>query len=260
MGTTRSVLEKGGTFPYIDLAHAVLDQLDDVNIPDVMNSQYRNFVRIQRWLDSVVWSEEFEKIVNAAKPLDQVMVALFCTSQGDFAVSEVIKQIIRNIRSESLDESLDRNIKIFFNILPSALRKLVKGLMDKFDLRFDMDQWLRPFHVTSLLKRNKGALARVLHYELDIKYDGYNQLEFVVLGAIGPIVTMPLGMLVYDSADPESSTPILVKISEHLFKGITLTAEEEKIVLEPIRHFGKSILDLACNFGQKAFKSMEIEC
>jgi len=59
---TRYVLEKQGTFPYIDLAHAVVDQQDDVNIPDIMNNQYRNFVMIQKWSDSLTGIKNLKEL------------------------------------------------------------------------------------------------------------------------------------------------------------------------------------------------------
>ena len=190
------------------------------------------------------------------------MKALLCTNQGNLGISEIIKQIINNIHAGSLDDHLDHNIKIFFNVIPSALTKLMKGIVDRFDLDLDIDLWSRPSHITNLFKRNKGALAKLLNYELDIEYDGYNDLEFVLAAVLGPIINTPMNILLDTSASPESytpqvgtikmiiqnqksirysnlngSTPILLTISEHLFKGITLTAEEKKIVFEPMKDF-----------------------
>merc|ERR1719317_534329 len=203
---TRAVLEKQGTFPYIDLAHAVVDQLDDVNIPDIMNNQYRNYVKMQKWSGSVDWDKEFERVVNTAKPsYDKVMEALVCDKNGNLQISEIIKKIINNVYTESLDESLDQSIKILLNFLPSFLRKMQEesgiGLNE-----FNSTLWLRPFHITNLLNRNKGALSTILNHDLDVKADGYNELEYAIGSAVGRIHFVLRDLFFYTSADPVPQT------------------------------------------------------
>merc|ERR1719312_285538 len=257
---TRAVLEKQGTFPYIDLAHAVVDQLDDVNIPDIMNNQYRNFVKMQKWSGSVDWDKEFERVVNTAKPsYDKVMEALVCDKNGNLQISGIIKKIIKNIYTESLDESLDQSIKILLNFLPSFLRKMQEesgiGLNE-----FNSTLWLRPFHLTNLLNRNKGALSTILNYDLDVKADGYNDLEYAIGSAVGGIHFVLRDLFFYTSADPVSLKPIVPKILDHLFKGITLTPEEENMVSKPLKTFGTLMSCHYCEIMQKAFKSLAYGC
>ena len=261
---TRAVLEKQGTFPYIDLAHVVVDQLDDVNIPDIMSNQYRNFVKIQKWSDLVNWDMEFERVVNIAKPsYDKLMQALICDENGNLQISEIIKKIIKNVYTESLDDTLDQNIKILFNFLPSTLRKMhedaeAKGL--DLVLTFNSTMWLRPFHITNLIKRNKEALTTILNYELNVKSDGYNEFEYAIGSAVGRIHSVLRDLFFSTSADPEMFKPIVPKIMDHMFKGITLTAEEETTVLKPLKTFGILISCHYCEIMQKAFKSIAYEC
>ena len=40
------VLDEYGPIPFIDLAHVLVDELDYVDIPDIINTQYRNIVHI----------------------------------------------------------------------------------------------------------------------------------------------------------------------------------------------------------------------
>jgi len=257
---TRAVLEKQGTFPYIDLAHAVVDQLDDVNIPDIMNNQYRNLVMVQNWSNSVDWDKEFERFVNTLKPsYDKVMRALMCEKNGKFQISEIIKKIIKNIYTERLDHNLDQNIKILINFLPSTLRKMQEeagiGLNE-----FNSTLWFRPFHITNLLKSNKGALSNILNYELDVKADGYNEIEYVIGSALAGIHYVFRNLFFYTYADPELFEPIVPKILDHMFKGIILTAEEETMVLKPLKTFGTLISCHYCEIMQKAFKSLAYGC
>jgi len=249
--TTRDVLKEQGTFPYIDLAHAVIDQLDDVNIPDIMNTQYRNFVKIQRWSNSIDWDKEFEKLVEAVQPtFDQVMKALLCTKEGKLGISEIIKQIIKNVYAENLDETLDQNIRVLFNFLPPTLRKMQEESGYVLN-ESKSTQWIRPFHITDLMKQNPGALSTILNYELDVKYDGYNEIEYAVGSAVRRIIAVSDDVLFF------TFPPIVPNIRKHLFKGISLSAEEEKTVVEPLLDFGTRKLPcLYSDFMQKAFYSI----
>merc|ERR1712179_451615 len=45
-------------------------------------------------------------------------------------------------------------------------------------------QWIRPFHITDLIKRNAGALSRILNYESDVHYGIMNlnmQLDLLLV-------------------------------------------------------------------------------
>merc|ERR1712192_272203 len=115
-------------------------------------------------------------------------------------------------------------------------------------------QWIRPFHITDLIKKSPGALSTILNYELEVKYDGYNEIEYTVVSAVRRIFYVLEGVFFFSLPPPS----ILPNIRNHLFKGISLTAEEEKTVVEPLLDFGtRKLTCLYSDFMQKAFNSIQ---
>jgi len=242
INTTSSVLEQHGTFPYIDLTHAVLDELDSLNIPDILNNQYKNYIKIRKWVKSVDWDGHFQILINATKPLEQVMRASFCANNGQFGPSEITKKIFDNIHSEILDEDLDHSIKVLFNVIPSVVRILLESWLEAKEVVIDGDKWSSPFYLTSIIKNNKGALGKLLNYEVDSS-------------AVQSMIGNTLGDLVFVSTNIFINEGVFENISKHLLEGISLTSDEKETIIEPIQTFRKSVSCIYCDFMQKAFKT-----
>ena len=243
INATVSVLEEHGTVPYIDLANVLVDELYNLNIPDIMHALYRNSVKLQQFEESVDWNEEFDKFKNSTKPLQKVLEALYCTSDGKLGSSEIAKKIFRNIYAVSSDEDLNHNIKGFFNVPLTAMRYFIELRFDEWRVKFDAGKWLsmNPLFITNLIKENKGSLKKLLNYEIDA-----SDVRKVVGETVQELLNLSSVIL--------HNHGILENISYHLFKGISLTAEEKKNIEEPLKEFKTSFECVYCNFMENVFQ------
>ena len=131
----------------------------------IMYAFYRNSGKLQTFEESVDWNEEFDRFKISTKPLQKVLEALFCANHGKLGTSKITKQIIQNIYSASSDENLDHNIKVFLNVLPTALRYFIEQKLNIWHV--DAEKWLNPFFMTNLIKENKGLLGKILTHEIE---------------------------------------------------------------------------------------------
>ena len=59
-----------------------MDELDYVDIPDIINTQYRNIVHILTWTRSIDLAEQISRIRNCTGLVDEAMKALFCADEN----------------------------------------------------------------------------------------------------------------------------------------------------------------------------------
>merc|ERR1711936_224487 len=236
--TTNDVIEKHGPLPYIDLAHAFVEELDHLNIHEIINTQYKNFLTIQRWMKSIDWDDELKRITNASAPLDDVFRALICVNDGNLGSSKIVSQILANLQSESSNDRLDYSIKEILHIVPAVFMKLKSEKLGWLD--WDLyEKWTGPFLITTYIKSNRGALGNLLNFEIQA-----SDVEYTI-GAT------PL--YVVETAEDRVPTQYL---SDQLFKGISLTEKEKEIIQQPIKEFGQYI---GCLYCKIILKSLNLE-
>ena len=88
---------------YVDLAHAVVDELDLVNIAAVTNTQYRNVLNIVNWVDANNWKGEWNTTKNRINSSVPELKALFC-GNGNTTIESLLRSV--NISSTNLDDDL----------------------------------------------------------------------------------------------------------------------------------------------------------
>jgi len=240
INTTSSVLREEGVFPYIDLVHAVIDELEHLNIHEIMSIHYTSYLEIRGWLESVNWDEDFQRFVTTTKILAPVMKTLFCANQGQLGISEVMERIFENVYSESGNKNLDFDIKRLLNVLPSALRRYRNEKVPNSGIVMEymyINDWSRPHFFTRIIKSNKGALGELLNFKIE---------SFHVKIALEDIILI--------STEKILNEGFFENISNHLLKGISLSPTEKKTIQEPVEMFRASFLQVFCDFMQKVFK------
>jgi len=238
--TTNDVIEKHGPLPYIDLAHYFVEELDHLDIHEIITTQYRNFLTIQNWVKTIDWNDEFERIANATLPLMDVFKALICVNDGHLGSSEIMKQFFQKIHSASSNEGLDYAVKDILHIFPYILNRYRFEYLGGQDIAsldgYDYDKWVWPFHITTYIKNNRGALGKLLNFEIQS-----SDVERAIGEAVYDIHTKVENFF-YNNVYTQ-----FIK----LFGGISLTAQEKEIIQEPIQEFGQFMMCLYCKIVSK---------
>jgi len=214
--TTTEVIERDGTLPYIELAHALVDELDRIKIPEIMNTQYMNFLKIQKLISTIPWKDDWKSLVKASSPLYQVFKSLICDEDENMKSSDILTQLFQNMKTESSDESLDYHIKVLLNIVPSVLIEIGN---------WDCEECANPSNITSFLKINKGIIGTLFNTAIESTH------LFKFFDAPRHTIDIIL-----------SEERIFENISKHILKD--LSQEQKQMIQEPLKDFIEFVSNL----------------
>jgi len=245
MDTHTSVLDQYGTIPYVDLAHAVVEELDQVNIAAVINTQYRNFVKIMGWFNKVNWKGEFEAVENriSSTLTAPVLMGIYCKSKNRTR-TDGIGQIIRsvNISSSGFDDDLLYIVNRLSNFFSLVLEKMKSDIFPVLDLHHSS-----PVYLADYIERNKGIIKKVLHYKLN------NDVGHIIGAALIYIVDT------YNEIIATMKQEQVFESLSNLSQAFSYTTQDKEEFLKPIIDFGKFLSCLYCHSMLKIFK-VEVPC
>merc|ERR1719431_1033673 len=213
--TTTKVIEKDGTLPYINLAHALVDELGHLKIPQTMNTQYINFLKSQNLFSTIPWNDGWKSLVKASSPLYQVFKSLICDENEILKSSDTLKQLFQNIKTESSDAWLDYYIKALLNIVPAVLTEIGEEKLQGWDCEECDD----PSYITSFLMANQGIFGTLLNTEIELPHRIKYALRY----------TIDTASRIYRIG----YIRIFENISKHLLKDLSM--QEKKMIQEPLR-------------------------
>ena len=226
---------------YVDLAHAVVDQLDLVNIADVTNTQYRNILNIVNWFDANNWKEGWNTTNNRINSSVPELKALFC-GNGNTTIESLLRSV--NISSTNLDDDLVLAVKQLLSFFPVILEKIKSDTIDTWSFGY----WSKPFEITNYIKNNRGIIGRLLNYKMkdDVGLFIRNTLKYIMDASEEIVADMKLER-VFES------------LSKSLAQVVFLTTEDQKRLMEPIKELGNILSCLYCNVMLNIFK-VEVTC
>jgi len=259
LDTHISVLDNYGPMVYVDLAHAVVDELDLVNIAAVVNTQYKNILKIVNWVDKINWMAEVKAVENRINSSVPELKAMLCgvpnmsrpihyVNGVDYEVDRTVDigYILRsvNISSTCLDDDLDLIVKQLFNFFPLILEKIKSVTIDTWRFGY----WTKPFEITDYIESNTGIIGRLLNYKMkdDVGLVIGNTLKYIMDTSEDIFADMEIKQ-------------VLDSLSKYLSQKVFLTTEDQERIMEPIKELGNFLTCLYCNAMLNIFK-VEVTC